>query len=168
MRRSRSRSALLPAALGAMAVVLAWRVLPYLSGPDLIERTHAAESKTVEQGAQGPEGQGPPALDLPGAERFALVIEHNLFSPARAPVTETGAEVEAIPDVPDLELVGVVLMDGGGQAILHPGNASAETLLLTLGAEYQGWTVTALSARSVTLSNGEDDVTYILDFTTRR
>lgn len=61
----------------------------------------------------------------------------------------------APPERPQLALVGTVVNGAGGLAVFLD-QSSNTALRVRTGADYQGWTLRTVGARSVTLQKGQD------------
>ncbi|CAL75201.1 hypothetical protein; putative signal peptide [Bradyrhizobium sp. ORS 278] len=121
----------------------------------------AAEQPAV---SRPPMASGNPLWSMP-LDQLSATRERPLFSPSRRP-PPTEAPPPAVADVPvapepgpperpSLALVGTVVNGDHGLAIfLDPG--SKTPLRIRAGADYQGWTLRRVEARSVTLQKGDD------------
>ncbi|WP_456713373.1 hypothetical protein [Bradyrhizobium sp. USDA 4353] len=105
-------------------------------------------------------------------DRLSATRERPIFSPSRRPpqVEPPPPAIVAAPEVqepvrperPQLSLVGTVVNGNQGLAIfVDPG--SRTPLRVRTGADYQGWTLRHVEARSATLQKGDDIV--VLYFT---
>ncbi len=98
-------------------------------------------------------------------EQLSATRERPLFSPSRRP-PPTEAPLPAVveapvmqeppaPERPQLALVGTVVNGDRGLAVFVD-TSSKTPLRIRTGADYQGWTLRLVEARSVTLQRGED------------
>ncbi|WP_257167092.1 hypothetical protein [Bradyrhizobium sp. SRS-191] len=105
-------------------------------------------------------------------DRLSATRDRPIFSPSRRPppaetpppavVTAPEVQEPIRPERPQLSLVGTVVNGNQGLAIfVDPG--SKTPLRIRTGADYQGWILRHVEARSATLKKGEDVV--ILYFT---
>ncbi|WP_456776803.1 hypothetical protein [Bradyrhizobium sp. USDA 4369] len=111
------------------------------------------------------EGQsGNPLWAIPLAQ-LSETRERPIFSPSRRPPPADApppvvaaapvAQEPSPPERPQLSLVGTVVNGDSGLAIfLDPGGG--RPLRIRTGADYQGWTLSRVEARSVTLQKGDD------------
>ncbi|WP_244423330.1 hypothetical protein [Bradyrhizobium sp. ORS 375] len=128
----------------------------------------AAEQPAPARGAPStPRAQprsGNPLWAIP-LDQLSATRERPIFSPSRRPPpTEAPppavAEAPAVPEPspperPALSLVGTVVNGDRGLAIfLDPSTRTP--LRIRVGADYQGWTLRRVEARSVTLQRGDD------------
>ena len=113
-------------------------------------------------GIQGRSGNPLWAIPL---SQLSETRERPIFSPSRRPppADEPPPVVAAAPvaqepsplERPQLSLVGTVVNGDSGLAIfLDPGGG--RPLRIRTGADYQGWTLSRVEARSVTLQKGDD------------
>lgn len=111
-----------------------------------------------------PSRTGNPLWGIP-LEQLSATRERPLFSPSRRPppteppppaaVAAPVVQEPPAPERPQLALVGTVVNGDRGLAVLV--DLSSKTpLRIRTGADYQGWTLRHVEARSVTLQRGED------------
>ncbi|WP_240535680.1 hypothetical protein [Bradyrhizobium sp. STM 3809] len=107
---------------------------------------------------------GNPLWTIP-LDQLSATRERPIFSPSRRPPPIEApppaiADAPVVPEPspperPQLTLVGTVVNGDRGLAIfLDPG--SSTPLRIRAGADYQGWTLRRVEARSVTLQKGDD------------
>lgn len=97
-------------------------------------------------------------------KQLSATRERPIFSPSRrAPVVEAPVAAVASPPVqaprpperPQLSLVGTIVGGADGFAIFVDQTTNAP-LRVRMGADYQGWMLRQVEARSVTLQKGQD------------
>ncbi|GLH78840.1 hypothetical protein SSBR45G_37490 [Bradyrhizobium sp. SSBR45G] len=124
----------------------------------------ATPSRDAPFTARTPVRSGNPLWAIP-LEQLSETRERPIFSPARRPPpTDTPppavaaapvVQEQSAPERPQLSLVGTVVNGDRGLAIfLDPG--SRTPLRIRTGADYQGWTLRHVEARSATLQKGDD------------
>ncbi len=99
----------------------------------------------------------------PPESAFDNVVARNLFSISRTAPPESEREAGPAAGSQDLSLVGVLLADGTGIALLRdrPGN---RTVQLTLDDSYRGWKLARLDQRRAVLRRGAETLTLDLIF----
>lgn len=135
------------------------------AGLDIIG-SHAAEQPPASTRDAPPlqPRNGNPLWSIP-LDQLSATRERPIFSPSRRPpLTEAPpaaiADVPVVPEPspperPALTLVGTVVNGDRGLAIfVDPG--SRTPLRIRAGADYQGWILRRVEARSVTLQKGDD------------
>lgn len=104
-------------------------------------------------------GQTSPLISAP-LSNFQEVLERPLFSQTRQ-VDVIENTVEAAPSrptrKPDLSLSGIVMSEGEQIALLSQ-KRDPKIERLSVGDKIDGWTITAISPRLVTLSAGGDNI----------
>nr|WP_315813769.1 hypothetical protein [Bradyrhizobium sp. SZCCHNR2028] len=98
-------------------------------------------------------------------EQLSATRERPLFSPSRRPpptdvpppavVAAPVVQEPSVPERPQLALVGTVVNGDRGLAVFVD-TSSKTPLRIRTGADYRGWTLRLVEARSVTLQRGED------------
>ncbi|WP_316160262.1 hypothetical protein [Bradyrhizobium sp. SZCCHNRI20481] len=122
----------------------------------------SAQASSIAQ--RPPSRTGNPLWGIP-LEQLSATRERPLFSPSRRPpptdvpppavVAAPVVQEPSVPERPQLALVGTVVNGDRGLAVfVDPGSKTA--LRIRTGADYQGWTLRLVEARSVTLQRGED------------
>lgn len=111
--------------------------------------------------------QGARAADLlpGGLDRYRATRERPLFSPTRrapsAPETAVNTEAPvhevAKPAAPNLSVSGIILGLQTRIAIVRRGGDPTATHV-TVGSSIDGWTVSAIGARDVTLQRDQDTI----------
>ncbi|BAM87604.1 hypothetical protein S58_15960 [Bradyrhizobium oligotrophicum S58] len=134
-----------------------------VSGPvDFEQRTAAAQDQAVAQ--RPPSRAGNPLWSIPLGQ-LSATRERPIFSPSRRPppsaaeppsiVAAPAVQEPAPSERPQLSLVGTVVNGAGGLAVFLD-QSSNTPLRIRAGAEYQGWKLRNVGARSVTLQKGQD------------
>jgi general secretion pathway protein N len=112
-----------------------------------------------------PAGQptsGNPLWKIP-LEQLSATRDRPIFSLSRRPppAVEPAAAVASPPmqaaqqpERPQLSLIGTILSGGGGLAIFVD-QATKAPLRIRIGADYQGWMLRQIEAKSVTLQKGQ-------------
>jgi hypothetical protein len=138
----------------AVPVLIAAWLIP-ISNPTVT----SSVQRTDAEGEAAPGDAGPTA-PVPDIESLSATIERPLFSPTRrlpappAPVAEVEEPPPAGPSPPTFSLRGIARSGSGPIAVVEvAGGGSAR---LRVGEEYDGWTVRAIDARSVTLEAGAE------------
>ena len=110
-------------------------------------------------------------------EEYAEIVERPLFSRLRRPPEpelrdsdkpvvepeEKTASITSSKPKPPLRLVGIALSEQSVIALLAEPN-SEKLVRLTTGDMHQGWSVTKVESKSVTLSSGGVEWRLMLDF----
>jgi hypothetical protein len=135
------------------------------AGLDTPETGAAAEGSPPPMVA--PSGQsrsGNPLWEVP-LKQLSATRDRPIFSPSRRPPPVVVAPVAAAvappvqapkpPERPQLSLVGTIVNGADGFAIFLDQSTRAP-LRIRMGADYQGWMLRQIEARSVTLQKGED------------
>lgn len=163
------------AGLTAVAAVLAGYVA--YEGLGVLPSDSGGEQPAV--GAAAPRGAGVKLNPLEGLdpESFTAIVEQPLFNPTRQPrpveappppaVEQPMVEQPPPPPPPapqgpgpdDYKLLGVSAGPDGRIAALRI-SASGQVVYLRQGESVDGWTVVAVSERSVDLGTAENPVTY--------
>lgn len=143
--------------LVGLALGLAW------SGPPSVDATALADSEP--QFASAPEGN----LELGPANDYQIISDRPLFNESRRPevvevVEETPQQPEPVEtevaDRPDVRLTGVVLTPDRKFVTLTP-NSGGDPVVTQIGmpleAEFVGWTVDVVRARSVRLKSAKGE-----------
>jgi hypothetical protein len=154
-------------ALTAVNVVLLLGVLRLLAMPVDVTPTPPGGARG---GTARPADAGG-ALDLSGVERNQ-VLARPLFAPDRRPwqppptlrvvdVVDEAVEVVDTPP-PDLLLLGVAIAGGRASVLIGDMDGNTEPEWVAEGDTVLGWTVTAVSGQSVTLSGGGQEVSLSL------
>ncbi len=136
-----------------------------------------AELQAQAEGAQAaaPAAPEPAALALPGIEEpavavpplaaYAAVVERPLFSPARRPAVVAPPDAAAPPARSDeLTLRGVMLAPHKRVALIEIEGADEEARWLAEGETLHGWTIEAIHARHVVLSEDGESRQLALDW----
>jgi hypothetical protein len=133
---------------------------------------------TPETGATSAEGSPPAPMVAPGGQsrggnplwevslkQLSATRDRPIFSPSRRPPAAITAAVAAAvappaqaprpPERPQLSLVGTIMNGVDGFAIFLDQSTRAP-LRIRMGADYQGWMLRQIEARSVTLQKGDD------------
>lgn len=117
----------------------------------------------------GPHGARATDLLPGGLDRYRATRDRPLFSPSRrAPSVpegeaDAGAPVPTVakPAAPDLSVSGIVLGSQTRIAIVRRGSDPAATHV-TVGSSIDGWTVSAIGVRDVTLQRDQDTISISL------
>jgi len=123
----------------------------------------AASAFGVAQGAEPLRGN--PLWGIP-LKLLSATRDRPIFSPSRRPPPPTADTPVAAavtppvqppkpPERPLLSLVGTIVDGDDGFAIFIDQNTNA-SLRIRMGADYQGWMLSHIEARSVTLQKGQD------------
>jgi hypothetical protein len=115
-------------------------------------------------GAQSRPQSGNPLWGIP-LKQLSATRDRPIFSPSRRPPPTVVAPVAAMvappaqapkpPERPQLSLVGTIVNGADGFAIFLDQSTRAP-LRIRIGADYQGWMLRQIEARSVTLQKGQD------------
>jgi general secretion pathway protein N len=118
----------------------------------------------VKPGIVEPGGANPVARQ--SLDQLSATRERPLFSPGRRPPAPPPAHVQlepapprAPPVAPNLTLVGVVLDTDEARAVVRSGTA---VIRARFGDDIEGWKVTEIGARRLTLSHGDRSVAFML------
>ncbi|MGC2776753.1 MAG: hypothetical protein WA418_14090 [Bradyrhizobium sp.] len=142
-----------------------------IARPAGLEVSGAVDAEQPAAGAQDspvaqrtPSRTGNPLWGIP-LEQLSATRERPIFSPSRRPpAADAGPPAIAAapvvqeptpPERPQLSLVGTVVNGDNGLAVFLD-QGSKMPLRIRTGADYQGWTLRQVEARSVTLQKGED------------
>ncbi|WP_316232264.1 hypothetical protein [Bradyrhizobium sp. SZCCHNR1051] len=122
----------------------------------------SAQASSIAQ--RPPSRTGNPLWGIP-LEQLSATRERPLFSPSRRPpptdvpppavVAAPVVQEPSVPERPQLALVGTVVNGDRGLAVFVD-TSSKTPLRIRTGADYRGWTLRLVEARSVTLQRGED------------
>lgn len=139
------------------------------AGADAVDQS--VNSAAVEIGRSGPQAQktpsdattsvGNPVLAIP-LSKLSMTRDRPIFSPSRRPPTIAAPPVmarpvepakPAAPENPPLVLVGTVAGEDSGIAVFVE-QASENTVRLRINESHQGWTLSSILGREVTLLKG--------------
>lgn len=102
-----------------------------------------------------------PALGTPDRSEFAEIIERPVFSPGRRPGRPP--ELEGEETSTDLDLVGIVIVDGRRVALLKSGDSPLRRV--TEGEEISGWMAIRIGVDHVSLERDVETLDLYLDYT---
>ncbi|WP_281301625.1 MULTISPECIES: hypothetical protein [unclassified Iodidimonas] len=142
--------------LGLMALLLIiLAALALRTPPDFTQNMPVDEDASAFLGADHKKAEPVPPV-APGQSTFAAIIERNLFAIDRKPplvrtVASTGPALAST----ELALVGVIMGDAGGSAIVED-KKSKDMSIIGQGESYRGWELLAVSQWGASfIRNGE-------------
>jgi hypothetical protein len=97
----------------------------------------------------------------PEEAQFAIINDRTVFDPARQAVAEPAPAAAGGALPPDLSLVGVIIGGANSIALLKRDNAR-EAISARLGQPIDGWSVVRITADSIVLRAGVNEVTLPL------
>lgn len=166
MSMPRTANIVLPGALAAGCLALAWYVAPYLSGGAPESRPSGRLVIAVASDDPAPEAQGLPQapIRLASIETFSATVERPIFEPSRrAPeVPEPIATPAPVPPF-DLALKGIIFSPGTKLAVVSPA-AGGKPIWLAEGDEYRGWKLAEITAKEAAFQQDSAVKRLILDY----
>lgn len=95
-----------------------------------------------------------PSFTMPPLDTFAAVVERPLFSPTRRPPEEGTVTIDVSEPELEITLVGVIISAEEQIAIIKPKDGS-RLARLSLGDDYQGWTLDSIEPNRATFRRGD-------------
>ena len=141
----RNQRVLVPLALIAVGLALAWLIYQELQGQvnaNLVERA--------------PDPPAVPVLDaetevnfrMPPLRKFDAILKRPLFTQSRRPSTAPTKSAVVVSRNLGLSLIGITIASDGKYALVLP-EGGGETVRLREGQDYRGWTLSVIESKNI-------------------
>ena len=166
MSMSRTASIVLPGALAAGCLALAWSVAPYLNGsvPESTPTGRTVIAVPPSEPAPVAQGLTQAPIRLASIQSFSATVERPIFAPnRRAPELPATVKVP-VPTLPfDLSLKGIIFSPDTKLAVVSQG-VGGKPVWLAEGDEYRGWKLAEITAKEAAFRQDNAVKRLILDY----
>lgn len=160
MIRRRTSGSLLPALFLAACAGLGWVIYQELrafAAPEMPSPATGAATADV------PALESRPNFRMPPEQRFAVILERPIFSPARRLPEEAAAAEAVVDSVLGLKIIGIVIADDAPLVLAVP-DGGGDPLRLRAGDRHAGWTLGEITAEEVIFRRDDEERRLQLKF----